>query len=51
MCHMRLNSLSPKAKLSGGHNFNLLDTRLAMDSRHEVYQFLAKYLNPHSPPK
>jgi dipeptidyl aminopeptidase/acylaminoacyl peptidase len=28
----------------GGHMFNRLDTRLARESREEVYQFLAKYL-------
>jgi len=30
----------------GGHVFNRLDTKLAKDSRAEVYRFLAKYLNP-----
>ena len=30
----------------GGHMFNRLDTKLARDSRQEVYQFLAKYLHP-----
>jgi dipeptidyl aminopeptidase/acylaminoacyl peptidase len=30
----------------GGHMFNRLDTRLAKESRVEVYRFLAKYLNP-----
>ena len=30
----------------GGHAFNRLDTRLAKESRAEVYRFLAKYLNP-----
>ena len=30
----------------GGHHFNRLDTRLARESRAEVYQFLAKYLRP-----
>ncbi len=30
----------------GGHAFNRLDTKLAKDSRAEVYRFLAKYLNP-----
>jgi hypothetical protein len=33
----------------GGHEFNRIDTKLARDSRMEVYQFLAKYLNPPSP--
>lgn len=32
----------------GGHMFNRLDTRLAKESRVEVYRFLAKYLNPPS---
>lgn len=30
----------------GGHSFNRLDTKLARESRQEVYQFLAKYLKP-----
>jgi dipeptidyl aminopeptidase/acylaminoacyl peptidase len=30
----------------GGHQFNRLDTKLAKDSRAEIYRFLAKYLNP-----
>lgn len=30
----------------GGHMFNRLDTKLARDSREEVYAFLAKYLKP-----
>ena len=30
----------------GGHAFNRLDTRLARDSRAEVYKFLAQYLKP-----
>ena len=28
----------------GGHMFNRLDTKLARDSREEIYAFLAKYL-------
>jgi dipeptidyl aminopeptidase/acylaminoacyl peptidase len=35
----------------GGHVFNRLDTKLAKDSRSEVYRFLAKYLNPANPVK
>lgn len=35
----------------GGHAFNRLDTRLAKESRAEVYRFLAKYLNPANPVK
>lgn len=35
----------------GGHMFNRLDTRLAKESRAEVYRFLAKYLNPANPVK
>jgi len=31
---------------AGGHAFNRLDTKLAKESRAEVYRFLAKYLNP-----
>lgn len=30
----------------GGHMFNRLDTKLARESRQEVYQFLARYLKP-----
>ena len=30
----------------GGHHFNRTDTKLARDSRHEVYVFLAGYLHP-----
>jgi acetyl esterase/lipase len=30
----------------GGHQFNRLDTKLASDSRQDIYQFLAKYLHP-----
>jgi dipeptidyl aminopeptidase/acylaminoacyl peptidase len=35
----------------GGHQFNRLDTRLARESRAEVYRFLAKYLSPPNPVK
>jgi dipeptidyl aminopeptidase/acylaminoacyl peptidase len=35
----------------GGHIFNRIDTKLAKDSRAEVYRFLAKYLNPPNPVK
>ena len=30
----------------GGHYFNRMDTPLAIESRHEVYRFLAGYLKP-----
>jgi dipeptidyl aminopeptidase/acylaminoacyl peptidase len=30
----------------GGHYFNRMDTPLALESRHEIYLFLAKYLHP-----
>lgn len=30
----------------GGHMFNRLDTKLARESREEIYAFLAKYLKP-----
>jgi dipeptidyl aminopeptidase/acylaminoacyl peptidase len=33
----------------GGHMFNRIDTRLARDSRREVYRFLARYLHPANP--
>ena len=33
----------------GGHEFNRIDTKLARESRTEVYQFLAKHLTPPSP--
>ena len=35
----------------GGHAFNRLDTRLAEESRADVYRFLAKHLKPANPPK
>lgn len=35
----------------GGHSFNRNDTKLARESRLEVYRFLAKYLNPPNAPK
>jgi acetyl esterase/lipase len=35
----------------GGHYFNRIDTPLALQSRHEIYVFLAKYLHPDNPPK
>jgi dienelactone hydrolase len=33
----------------GGHYFNRIDTKLAKESRREVYQFLAGYLKPDKP--
>ena len=30
----------------GGHHFNRIDTKLARDSRAEIYEFLKKYLKP-----
>jgi dipeptidyl aminopeptidase/acylaminoacyl peptidase len=33
-------------KAPGGHAFNRIDTKLARESRAEIYRFLAKYLNP-----
>jgi dipeptidyl aminopeptidase/acylaminoacyl peptidase len=33
----------------GGHYFNRIDTKLARDSRLEVYKFLASYLHPQKP--
>jgi dipeptidyl aminopeptidase/acylaminoacyl peptidase len=35
----------------GGHHFNRTDTKMARDSRREVYVFLAGYLHPANPPK
>ncbi|TMP98394.1 MAG: S9 family peptidase [Verrucomicrobia bacterium] len=35
----------------GGHAFNRIDTRLAQESRAEIYRFLARYLNPPEPVK
>jgi dipeptidyl aminopeptidase/acylaminoacyl peptidase len=35
----------------GGHNFNRIDTKLAQESRAEIYRFLAGYLNPPNPVK
>lgn len=33
----------------GGHAFNRIDTRLARESRAEIYRFLARHLNPSRP--
>lgn len=33
----------------GGHGFNRLDTRLARESRQEVWRFIARYLRPDRP--
>jgi dipeptidyl aminopeptidase/acylaminoacyl peptidase len=35
----------------GGHFFNRLDTKLAKESRAEIYRFLAQHLNPPNPVK
>ena len=35
----------------GGHHFNRTDTKMAKESRREVYQFLAGYLHPSNPMK
>jgi dipeptidyl aminopeptidase/acylaminoacyl peptidase len=35
----------------GGHEFNRIDTKLARESRAEMYRFLAKYLSPPNPVK
>jgi dipeptidyl aminopeptidase/acylaminoacyl peptidase len=35
----------------GGHYFNRTDTKMARESRQEVYRFLAGYLHPANPPK
>ena len=35
----------------GGHEFGRLDTKLARDSRREIYKFLAPYLKPERPVK
>jgi dipeptidyl aminopeptidase/acylaminoacyl peptidase len=35
----------------GGHEFNRIDTKLARESRAEVYRFLARHLNPPNPVK
>jgi dipeptidyl aminopeptidase/acylaminoacyl peptidase len=35
----------------GGHAFNRIDTKLAKESRAEVYRFLAKHLRPPNPVK
>ncbi len=35
----------------GGHVFNRIDTKLAKESRAEIYAFLAKYLTPPNPAK
>jgi dienelactone hydrolase len=35
----------------GGHAFNRIDTKLAKESRAEIYRFLAKHLSPPNPVK
>ena len=35
----------------GGHYFNRIDSPLALQSRHDIYVFLAKYLHPGNPVK
>lgn len=35
----------------GAHHFNRIDTKLARESRAEIYRFLARHLNPPNPPK
>jgi dipeptidyl aminopeptidase/acylaminoacyl peptidase len=35
----------------GGHEFNRIDTKLAKESRAEIYRFLQKYLSPPNPVK
>lgn len=35
----------------GGHAFNRIDTKLAQNSRAEIYRFLAQHLNPPQPVK
>jgi dipeptidyl aminopeptidase/acylaminoacyl peptidase len=35
----------------GGHAFNRIDTKLAKESRAEIWRFLAQYLNPANPVK
>ena len=35
----------------GAHAFNRIDTKLAKESRAEVYRFLARHLNPPNPAK
>ncbi len=35
----------------GGHAFNRIDTKLAKESRAEIYRFLAQHLNPPNPMK
>jgi dipeptidyl aminopeptidase/acylaminoacyl peptidase len=39
------------ANAPGGHMFNRIDTKLAKESRAEIYRFLAKYLDPPNPVK
>ena len=33
----------------GGHSFNRLDTKLARESRREIWRFLAPHLKPERP--
>jgi dipeptidyl aminopeptidase/acylaminoacyl peptidase len=36
-------------EIPGGHSFNRMDTKIAREIRLEIYQFLARYLNPSKP--
>jgi len=36
-------------EIPGGHSFNRMDTKIAREIRLEIYQFLARYLNPSRP--
>ena len=38
-------------KAPGGHSFNRLDTKLARESRREIWKFLAPHLQPERPVK
>jgi len=39
------------ADAPGGHAFNRLDTKLARESRLEIYRFFARHLSPANPPR
>jgi dipeptidyl aminopeptidase/acylaminoacyl peptidase len=36
---------------AGGHMFNRIDTKLAQESRRDLYRFLARHLEPPNPPE
>jgi hypothetical protein len=51
MWFRRMDDVAVVDNAPGGHAFNRIDTRLAKESRLEIWRFLAQYLNPPNPVK